>query len=678
MKKKKLLDQLKDMGLRSKAHFYEEAFSRNIGLFTPDEQSRLENATIAIPGMGGVGGIHLITLVRTGCSRFHLADFDAYEPANINRQYGAKITSFGKSKLDAMIDEAHAINPFLTIEPFPQGITQQNMDAFLDGVQVVIDGLDFFSFDIRRQLFNRALAKGIHVITAGPMGYSAAMLIFSPDKGMRFDEYFNIIEGMTDEEKYLSFALGLSPRPTHIQYMDLNRVSLESKAGPSLSIACQLCAGLAATEAVKIILKKGKIKSAPHYFQFDPYVQKYRKGKLRLGNRHPAQRAKIKLVKKILQQKASAIKPITPESPRYQLKSGQISENVMDHILKAGIQAPSGDNAQPWKFEIEGNRIHIHLDDEADRSFFNFQQMASMISCGAVIENIQTAASMFGLSAKIHPFPLEKDHRLVATVSLEHTDCDSDPLAQMIWHRQTNRRLFKDTAIAQTDQLKMQACVSTYPGIRLHLLMERTQIKKLAKIIFQVDRIRTEHRPLHEHLNKMIRFTPHASLLNKDGLPLENLEAGLMGEVFLKATRPWWVMNIVNKIGMGRMVAMHSLQSIMKSAGAGLITVPGVRAEDFLHGGRALERLWLTCTQLGISFQPMTAITLFWLRWAVEGPGEFSESHRILLSSVWKEYEALFPKVDFEKDGHIMLFRMGYADPPKHGTYRKDLKSFLK
>ena len=120
---------------------------------------------------------------------------------------------------------------------------------------------------------------------------------------MSFDEYFNIVEGMAPQDQYLSFALGLAPRATHIKYMDLSRVDLESKAGPSLNIACQICSGMAATEAVRIILNKGNVKPAPYFFQFDPYVQQYKKGKLIMGNRNPIQRIKMAVVKHILKKK---------------------------------------------------------------------------------------------------------------------------------------------------------------------------------------------------------------------------------------------------------------------------------------------------------------------------------------------------------------------------------------
>ena len=79
------------------SHFNrDEAFTRNIGLLTIEEQERLRDFTIAIPGMGGVGGANLISLVRQGFEKFRIADLDVYELKNFNRQYGARIDTLDK------------------------------------------------------------------------------------------------------------------------------------------------------------------------------------------------------------------------------------------------------------------------------------------------------------------------------------------------------------------------------------------------------------------------------------------------------------------------------------------------------------------------------------------------------------------------------------------------------
>ena len=72
---------------------YDVAFSRNIGWLTPDEQNSLRGKKIAIAGLGGAGGVHLLTLTRLGIGKFHIADLDSFDWVNFNRQAGASASS---------------------------------------------------------------------------------------------------------------------------------------------------------------------------------------------------------------------------------------------------------------------------------------------------------------------------------------------------------------------------------------------------------------------------------------------------------------------------------------------------------------------------------------------------------------------------------------------------------
>nr|WP_320013599.1 ThiF family adenylyltransferase [uncultured Desulfobacter sp.] len=672
--------KLESFGITDKETYFSQVFSRNIGLFTEEEQKRLSNFRIAIPGMGGVGGLHLITLTRTGITKFNIADFDEYEPVNINRQYGARVLEFGRPKIDVMAEQALSINPYLELNPFKEGINASNMDDFLEGVDVVLDGLDFFEFEIRRLLFKRAAEKGIHVITAGPLGYSSAMLVFSP-KGMGFDEYFNIRDGMADEDKYLSFALGLSPRSTHIKYMDFKRVDLSSKAGPSLNIACQICAGMVATEAVKVILKKGKIKPVPHYFQYDPFLQTLRKGYLFMGNKNPWQKLKIQVLKKLINKNKPKLKPDIPEKPEIIPAPGKnIEHSVLEYLIRAGIQAPSGDNCQPWKFEIKKNRIDLFLDRDKDHSFFNVNQVASLISCGTVLENIKIAASSLGIEALIKYDPDLRENDRVASIDLIPGETKKDPLADFIWQRHTNRKLFKKTPIAHEILESVESAVDSIPGAQIRFVTERKKLKKLARIIYKIDRIRTEHKPLHEHLMSMIRFTEKEALRKRDGFPLKNLEAGLAGELFLKVTKSWPVMNVANKIGVGRMVALNAWQGTVNSSGAGLLLMDKMDDHGFIQGGRALEKAWLTFASHGIQLQPMTAATLFYLRLIFEQnkTSGFLKQHKAVLIALQDQYHTLFRLSEKKLQAHILLFRFGKGENMGHRTLRPVIEFLIK
>src|SRR4029450_2741147 len=132
---------------------YETAFSRNIGWLTVSEQQALRGKRGGLGGLGGVGGAHLLTLTRLGIGSFHIADFDTFDIANFNRQAGAMISTCGRQKSTVLAEIARDINPQLKLNTLEKGIDGENVGAFLDGVDLYVDGLDFFAFSARKIVF---------------------------------------------------------------------------------------------------------------------------------------------------------------------------------------------------------------------------------------------------------------------------------------------------------------------------------------------------------------------------------------------------------------------------------------------------------------------------------------------------------------------------------------------
>ena len=278
---------------------YEEAFSRNIGWLTRQEQALLRQKRVAIAGLGGVGGVHLLTLCRLGIGKFHLADFDTFDLANFNRQAGATVGTLGQAKLEVMIQQAKDINPELELTGFADGITSSNLEEFLDGVDLYIDGLDFFAFEARQQVFAACAARGIPAITAAPLGMGAAVLNFLPG-GMSFNDYFRLEDG-TEADKPLRFLMGLAPARLQMGYLiDPSAVDLANRKGPSTIMACQLCAGIAATEALKILLGRGQVHAAPWGVHFDAYRNRLERTWRPGGNANPLQRLALTLARRRL------------------------------------------------------------------------------------------------------------------------------------------------------------------------------------------------------------------------------------------------------------------------------------------------------------------------------------------------------------------------------------------
>lgn len=284
---------------------YDLAFSRNLGWITEKEKSLVKAKRIAIAGLGGVGGIHLLTLVRLGFQNFNLADFDVFEIQNFNRQAGASLTTIGKTKLSVMIDLAKDINPDLDIKMFPDGVTADNAEEFLCGADLYLDGLDFFCLDIRELVFSKINDKKIPGVTVAPIGMGASLVNFLPYR-MSFEEYFGFSKAKSNLEKALQFVIGLSPNRIQTKYLvDPSRMDFMNGKVASTPMGCQMCAAIAATEILKILLNRGSVICAPRSIQYDAYLNTARHTWIPWGYKNPMQLLRAYLGRKMFSGKKS-------------------------------------------------------------------------------------------------------------------------------------------------------------------------------------------------------------------------------------------------------------------------------------------------------------------------------------------------------------------------------------
>ncbi len=282
------------------------AFSRSIGFLTRSELNLLKTKTIAIAGMGGVGGSHLLTLVRLGVGRFHIADMDTFGIENFNRQVGANMETVGRAKVDVLCDMAKAINPELEIKIFPNGVNKENISDFFRGVDAYADSLDFFAFEARKMVFAHCAQNKIPASTVGPIGMGAALVNFMPGQ-MSFDDYFQWKENDSKLDLAIKFLIGVSPKAPHRSYVvDPSGANFKEMRGPSTPMGIELCAGVMGTEMLKILLQRGSVKSAPHSILFDAYHNKVFHNYMPFGNRNPIQRLKFAFAKRSMSKSLKA------------------------------------------------------------------------------------------------------------------------------------------------------------------------------------------------------------------------------------------------------------------------------------------------------------------------------------------------------------------------------------
>ena len=143
----------------------QERFARTKALLGEDAIEKLKKSTVAIFGVGGVGGACVEALARGGVGHLVLVDFDTISESNINRQIIALTSNIGEKKVEALKKRAEDINPEIkvtTCDCFFLPETQEEFD--FSAYDYVIDAVDTVSAKL--EIITRARIKGTKVISA--------------------------------------------------------------------------------------------------------------------------------------------------------------------------------------------------------------------------------------------------------------------------------------------------------------------------------------------------------------------------------------------------------------------------------------------------------------------------------------------------------------------------------
>ena len=539
---------------------------------------------------------------RLGIGAFNLADFDVFELQNFNRQVGATLPTIGREKLEVLVDMARSINPELDIREFPEGINAANLADFLEGVDLYLDGLDFFAVEARRQVFAACAEQGIPATTAAPLGMGAAVLNFLPGR-MTFEEYFRLA-GQSEEEQLLRFFLGLSPAMVQRRYLIVpSVVNLEEHRGPSTNLACELCAGVAAGQAVKILLNRGKVVTAPRGLQFDAYRNQVVHTWVPGGNNNPLQRLKLGIARRLFA-KDKTRNPMQIQPPP--------RDNVIQQILELARWAPSGDNTQPWRFEIQDERhVVVHGFDTRDHVIYDLQGHASQLALGGLLETIEIAARSRGLRCEVQRHLEAPETRPTFDIYFSNMPAETHSLEGAIRARCTQRRPLSRRPLGERERNALEASVGE--GYRVLWLEGKTTLRQVARLLFLNAHIRLttpEAYPVHRDI---IEWNAQFS---QDRIPDQALGANPATTRLMRWTlRSWRRVNFMNTFLGGTLLPRLQLDVLpaLRCAAHFVILArqPLHSLDDYVAGGRAMQRFWLTATRLGLQFQPEMTPLIF-------------------------------------------------------------------
>ena len=117
---------------------------------------KLEQATVAVCGLGGLGSNVAINLARAGIKKLILVDFDSVEVTNLQRQQ-YKANQVGLPKAKALVENLKEITPYVELESYNEKITEANIDKFVKDADVVCEAFD--NPEAKSMLVNEVLEK---------------------------------------------------------------------------------------------------------------------------------------------------------------------------------------------------------------------------------------------------------------------------------------------------------------------------------------------------------------------------------------------------------------------------------------------------------------------------------------------------------------------------------------
>jgi molybdopterin/thiamine biosynthesis adenylyltransferase len=161
--------------------FYQERTDRNIGWISPEEQDMLKHSVVAIAGCGGMGGLVAATLLRLGIGEIRIADTETFDVSNLNRQFAATKKTIGKSKALETARCLRAIADDTTIVVYPQGITEETVNHFVGGADLICDEIEFWAVGARILLHQAMRKEGSVIFNAPTVGHRVYLTKFTPD-----------------------------------------------------------------------------------------------------------------------------------------------------------------------------------------------------------------------------------------------------------------------------------------------------------------------------------------------------------------------------------------------------------------------------------------------------------------------------------------------------------------
>lgn len=618
---------------------------RNRNRITRREQERLRSLAIGVVGLSAGHSIATTLAMEGLCGELRLADFDEVELTNLNR-LPASVLDIGLNKAVLAARRVAEIDPYLPVRIVAEGVTEVNADDFVAGLDLLVEECD--SVDMKILL--REVARRHRV----------PVLMETSDRGLLDVERFDrepdrpLLHGLVPGVTAASLAALSVPEkiPYVLDIVDASQTSARGAAslaevGRTLSTWPQL--------AGDVTLGGATVAAAVR--------------RLGLGEPLPSGRVRVDLDAALGGlTPPSAERPAWPEPPPEPHRPD--SDDPLVVVAHAASLAPSGGNAQPWRFVAGDGTFSIEL-DRRRTSAMDVRSRGSLVAIGAALFNARVAAAALGRLGPVALFPGGPHSDLVATMTL---GSDSDPeLAAMepdVLRRAANRRRgvhdLLDLSVA--GQL---AAAAAAEGGGLRLITGEDQLAACAEILGASERVRFLTERLHREMIGELRW-PGDDL--STGIDVRTLELGPSDEAALRVVRRGDVMELLEDWDAGTALGENARGAVLSSSALAVVTVPSASPAAYVRGGSAVERVWVTAQRAGLGVQPVSPVFVFAVQdadFSTLGGDRWADELR-RLAEQFRAAVALAPT-----DVVALVLRLSHVQPPSVRSQRLPLDQVL-
>lgn len=657
-----MLDEKEFIDLRTAANRHK---------ITTAERDLLGTKKVGVIGLSVGQSVSVTIAMERGCGELRLADFDTLELNNLNR-IRTGVQNLGILKVISVAREIAEIDPFFKVVIYPDGITEENInDFFTKGgkLDAVIDECDGVDVKILCRMKARELDVPVLMEASDRGTLDVERFDLEPDrpimhgwlKHLRLD--MKVLKSLKTSEEKLPYMLPISGMETLSPRMKASMVEIEQTitTWPQLATAVTLGGALTADTCRRMFLNQFT-DSGRYFIDLEQLIPDTRP----VQSFVPSEPEPVLTPAEMEQMAAKAIDNIRP--------SGTLpADDKVKALVEAGIKAPSAGNNQPWKWHKQGNCLFLFHDKNRSKSFGDFEDIASYVALGAAIENLELAAADMKIGTLVHYFPLGKGAKLTAMIEFSNTAASDlyrpDVLVKYLGIRETNRNLGPRVPLEASAITKLQEAVASVKGAELLVKDSEKDLAELTEIMAASDRLRMLHPEGHyEFYQREVRWNAEQSKDTSDGIDIATVDVTPSEVVGLQLVKDPRVINYLAEWRGGKGLERITRKSMASTSAVGLITMPEFSSLNYILGGRAVERMWLTATELGISLQPMLAATLHFARLNHGGGEGMPEYMKQEFSELYKRFGTVFPQISGK--GEIFLFRLCIAEKPTIKSYR--------